>query len=58
MISFLSAMAVTMRLMSCGSVSFQTRWTTWYSSVMVRSAGGVVLAWPKMSFSAVNAGSE
>ena len=62
MMSFLSAIAVTMRLMRWGSVSFQTRWTTSYSSVMERSAAlsskPLGLVAPKMSFSAVKAGSE
>ena len=54
--------------MRLGSVSFQRRWTTPYSSVMARSAAvsGPIMALtlslgplaPKISFSAVKAGSE
>ena len=63
MMSFLSAMAVVIRLMRVGSVSFQTRWTTPYSSVMARSAvlplpTPLPPSSPKISFSAVKAGSE
>ena len=56
MISFLSTMAVSIRLMRVGSVSFQRRWTTLYSSVIARSA--LFSSFWKMSFSAVKAGSE